>query len=136
MSDEWYDILQHEFNVNEGSFLLQLRCDLIWDKAAFSRLTGAMLDCCKVYDTTNDPPTTAFPGSPYYDRTVPRWLAEGFWYVYEFTKGHTSHPAWNEKIARDSDYYDKAYDWLFNLADWFFTGHCPLLDVDKGFAPM
>src|SRR6185312_7056217 len=122
MADEWYSILQHEFNANEGSFLLQLRCDLVWDRAAFTRLTGAMLDCCKVYDTTKDPPTTAFPGSPYYDRTVPRWLAEGFWYASTFIRGHTSHPAWREKIASDLDYYDKAYERLDDLAYWFFFG--------------
>jgi hypothetical protein len=72
MADEWYSILQREFNANEGSFLLQLRCDLVWDRTAFTRLTGAMLDCCKAYDTANDPPTTAYPGSQYYDSAYER----------------------------------------------------------------
>jgi hypothetical protein len=136
MADEWYSILQREFNAKEGSFLLQLRCDLVWDRTAFTRLTGAMLDCCKAYDTANDPPTTAYPGSQYYDRTVPRWLAEGFWYVASFVRGHTSHPAWREKIALDPDYYDSAYERLDLLADWFFSGQCPFRDPDEGFAPM
>ena len=136
MADEWYSILQHEFNANEGSFLLQLRCDLVWDRAAFTRLTGAMVECCEAYDTTDDPSTTAIPGSPYYDKTVPRWLAEGFWYTSTFVRGYTSHPAWREKIARDPDYFDDAYERLDLLADWFFTGDCPFLDSDMGFAPM
>lgn len=32
---------------------------------------------------------------------VPRWLAEGFWYVHDFVEGHTSHPAWKGKIAAE-----------------------------------
>ena len=136
MADEWYSILQHEFNANEGSFLLQIRCDLVWDRAAFTRLTGAMLECRRAYDTSRHTSRTLFGESAYDKDSVPRWLAEGFWFAYEFTKSHTSHPAWSEKIARDPDYYDKAYDRLFNLADWFFTGHCPFLDPDTGFAPM
>jgi hypothetical protein len=144
MSDGWYETLQHEFSADEGSFLLQLRTGMIWDKAAFTRLTTAMLECCKAYDRTYRPSET-LPVSEtqveqrlrdYYQQSVPRWLAEGFWFAYEFTKGHTSHPAWAEKIAREPGYYDKAYDRLFNLADWFFTGHCGSLDPDKAFAPM
>lgn len=136
MADEWYRVLQQEFNAHDGSFLLQLRSDLLWDKVAFSRLTSAMLECCKAYDTGNDPPTTHWPGSPYYDLTLPRWLTEGFWYVSTFVRDHTSHPAWREKIAREPDYYDRAYERLFWLAEWFFTGRCPFLDPDKAFMPM
>ncbi|HEY1391381.1 MAG TPA: hypothetical protein VGF38_22775 [Ktedonobacterales bacterium] len=136
MADEWYSILQHEFSGEEGSFLLRLRCDLVWDKAAFSRLTAAMLECCKAYDKGPHIPPTLFGESAYDKDSLPRWLAEGFWFTYEFTKGHASHPAWSEKIAREPEYYDKAYDRLFNLADWFFTGQCGFLDPDKEFVPM
>ena len=135
MSDDWYGILQHEFNANEGSFLLQLRSNLVWDKGAFSRLVEAMVECCRAYDTSNDPPTTAFPGSPYYELTVPRWLADGFWYLSTFVRDHTSHTAWHQKIAREPDYYNKAYERLFDLADWFFTGQT-LPNPDSTFAPM
>ena len=134
MADEWYSILQREFNANEGSFLLQLRCDLVWDRTAFTRLTGAMLDCCKEYDTSHQPPLER--AATYYQPSVPRWLAEGFWYVASFARGHTSHPAWREKIALDPDYYDNAYERLDLLADWFFSGECPFRDPDEGFAPM
>ncbi|HEX5158257.1 MAG TPA: hypothetical protein VFW17_13660 [Ktedonobacterales bacterium] len=143
MPDEWYGVLQREFSAEEGSFLLQLRTEMIWDKAAFTRLTTAMLECCKAYDRTFRPPET-LPLSEtqletlladYYQQSVPRWLAEGFWYLSDFPKGHTSHPAWHDTIAREPEYYDKAYWRLFILADWFFTGQGPL-DPDKRFAPM
>lgn len=133
MAEAWYDILQHEFAADEGSFLLQLRVRLVWDKAAFTRLTAAMLECCKEYDTSHQSLETRI--AAYHQQSVPRWLAEGFWFAYEFTWEHTSHPAWRENIALDQDYYEKAYERLFDLADWFFTGHSPL-DPDKGFSPM
>ena len=136
MADEWYSILQHEFSADVGSFLLQLRVELVWDKAAFSRLTAAMLECCKAYNISANPPPTLVGESSYDKESVPRWLAEGFWYVYEFTKGHTSHPAWAAKIAREPDYYEKAYERLFYLAERFFVGRCSFLDPDKEFAPM
>jgi hypothetical protein len=135
MPDEWYGVLQREFSAEEGSFLLQLRTEMIWDKAAFTRLTTAMLECCKAYDRSPHTPPTLFDESAYEKDTVPRWLAEGFWFAYEFTKGHTSHPAWSKKIAEEPEYYDMAYERLFDLADWFFTGHGPL-NPDKRFAPI
>jgi hypothetical protein len=136
MADEWYGTLQHEFNAHEGSFLLQLRTELVWDKVAFSRLTAAMLECCKAYDISADPPSTHWPGSPYYEASIPRWLAEGFWYLSSFVRDHTSHPAWREKIAREPDYYDQAYERLADLAYWFFTGQSLYLDGDKSYVPM
>ena len=46
MADEWYGTLQHEFNAHEGSFLLQLRTELVWDKVGIlapdSRYAGVL----------------------------------------------------------------------------------------------
>lgn len=134
MSDEWYGVLQREFAAKKGSFLLQLRSDLVWDKTAFSRLTAAMLDCCKAYDMSHQSPDAWV--ADYHQRSVPRWLAEGFWYASTFVKGHTSHPAWREKIVREPDYYDQAYERLFWLAEWFFTGQHSFRNPDVEFAPM
>ena len=134
MADEWYSILQHEFVADEGSFLLELRGNH-WDKAAFSRLIAAMFACCKAYDRSSQDSPTLFGESAYDKETVPRWLAEGFWFAYT-TKDYTSHPAWRERVAREPEYYDKAYERLFLLGDWFFTGHCAFFDPDIEFAPM
>jgi hypothetical protein len=40
------ELLRREFAAEEGSFLLQLRCDLHWDRGAFSRLEQAMRRVC------------------------------------------------------------------------------------------
>lgn len=132
MRDDYLSVLRREFSAEEGSFLLELRGN-VWDKAAFTRLTEAMLECCRAYDRTQPP--TLF-GHVYDTETVPRWLAEGFWYVDTFVRGHTSHPAWDDKKRREPDYYEAAYERLFDLADWFFTGQCPSLDPNRTFTPM
>ena len=132
--DDYFEVLQHEFNAEEGSFLLQLRCDLIWDKAAFTRLTSAMLACCQAYDEGMTQPT--FFGPAYDMARIPRWLAEGFWYLSNFVYDWTTHPAWNERRAREPEYYRAAYERLHALGDWFFSGKCPYIDQAKGFEPM
>ena len=134
MTSDYVSVLAHEFSAEEGSFLLQLRTEMTWDKVAFTRLTEAMLACCRAYDVGNlQPPLFE---QAYYTARLPRWLAEGFWTVGTFVQGHTSHPAWSAQKAREQGYYDAAYYRLFMLGEWFFTGQCPYKDPDRGFAPM
>jgi hypothetical protein len=134
MADNYRDILKSEFAAEEGSFLLQIRVHMQWDAAAFSRLTQAMLECCEEFDA-RDKHTT---GATYANDSscLPRWLAEGFWYVSWFIRNWTTHPAWKDRTAPHQDYYDRAYERLHMLADWFFTGDCPYADPTKGFVPM
>lgn len=40
------ELLRREFSAGEGSFLLQFRIDLHWDRNAFSRLEQAMRRIC------------------------------------------------------------------------------------------
>lgn len=40
--DETTKVLRREFDAEEGSFLLRLRGDLEWDRAAFTSLERAM----------------------------------------------------------------------------------------------
>jgi hypothetical protein len=127
-------VLQTEFSADEGSFLLQLRGDLVWNKTSFTRLTNAMLACCRAYDKGDLRFTMV--DVTYYTAQVPRWLAEGFWTVGTFVKGHTEHPAWDTKRAAEPEYYDAAYWRLHMLGEWFFTGQCPYKDPAVGFAPM
>jgi hypothetical protein len=135
-SKDWYEILEHEFSADDGSFLLQMRCDLVWNREAFTRLTEAMLACCQVYDNHSQQPTLPGFGLAY-DRTyLPRWIADGFWYCATYIEGFTSHPAWSEKIAAGSGYYEKAYERLRDLAQWFFSGECGYLNPAKQFASM
>ncbi len=134
MADDYAAVLAHEFAAGDGSFLLQLRTEMTWDKVAFTRLTEAMLACCRAYDQSDIHPT--FFVSPHDTMCLPRWLVDGFWYVSHFVRDWTTHPAWKERTAPGQDYYDRAYDRLFWLAEWFFTGHCPFTDPAWEFAPM
>jgi hypothetical protein len=117
----WLEILRQEFVEGEDSFCLQLRINLAWDKKAFSRLTAAMLQCCK---------------SMAQDEMLPRWLAEGFWYIPQFVRNWTTHPAWKETTQTEPQYYEDAYQRLDDLAYWFFIGESSYIDPEKGYAPM
>jgi hypothetical protein len=134
MADDYVSILAHEFSAGEGSFLLQLRVYLTWDKAAFTRLTQAMLSCCQAYDARER--RAAHVGSGADTTPLPRWLAEGFWYVGPFVRDWTTHPAWQERLAPEQGYYDAAYERLDMLAYWFFTGDSPYTDPARGFTPL
>lgn len=134
MEQDFFTILQSEFCAEDGSFLLQLRCDMVWDPVAFTRLTQAMLACCRAYALDDPNPTLMEPARE--KLLVPRWLAEGFWYVSFFVRDHTSHPAWSERTSRHPDYYERAYKRLEALAEWFFTGRCPYSNVESAFGPM
>jgi len=125
MNEDYLTILKYEFHAEEGSFLLQLRVNLRWDKVAFDRLTKAMFMCCKHFQEEY---------MQAQETMLPRWLAEGFWYLSYFVKEWTSHSSWEEKIAREPDYFKKAYERLFQLAFWFFEGIPPWNDVEKGWA--
>jgi len=121
MDQNFMDILRNEFNAENGSFLISLRVEMVWDKEAFSRLTAAMLQFCTLKAT---------------EETVPRWLACGFWEIPLFTRDWTAHPAWINTIQGDPTYYEKAYERLDALAFWFFTGDSFYIDAEKGYLPM
>ncbi|GAB7044468.1 MULTISPECIES: hypothetical protein [Catenuloplanes] len=55
-------VLKREFESVEESFMLGLRCDLVWDREAFSRLERSMRVACEKYEGRDD---------------LPRWAAEG-----------------------------------------------------------
>jgi hypothetical protein len=152
--DEYYlTVLAREFRAGEGSFLLQLRVDLHWDKDAFKRLTEAMRTCCEQYQYTQEQRDLDQQRREqlteeqlldeqmldvWYvhkqDTMLPRWLANGFWYISDFVEEWTSHPAWEKKRAREPDYFKKAYERLHRLAYWFFEGEPPWKDVEQGWA--
>lgn len=113
--ESYINILKHEFDAEDGSFLIQLRCSFYWDKTAFERLVAAMKNCCENNQE---------------NQLLERWLAEGFWFVQDFVEAHTSHPNFSKPYS--PLYYEKAYERLKDLAYWFFTGESPYLE-GKGF---
>ncbi len=102
--DDHLKILSREFAAEDGSFLIALGTDLVWDRDAFLSLTEAMRACCEKHSTTD---------------TVERWLAEGFWYLQRFVRDWTQHPEFPRPYP--ADYYERAYGRLDDLAEWFFT---------------
>lgn len=116
--EDYLEVLKHEFSAEEGSFLIQLRCNLYWDKTAFAKLTDAMKVCCQVNAA---------------NQQLERWLAEGFWYLQTFVRDWSSHPNFRKPYL--PEYYEKAYTRLDDLAYWFFCGQSPYLE-SRGFEPL
>ena len=112
------EVLQVEFEGGDGSFLVQLRIGLSWDVAAFNRLTRAMLEVVEARD----------PADP-----IPRWLAEGYWYLDWYVREWTSHGAFPR--PHSSSYYEQAYQRLHDLAYWLFFGESPCQNA-SGFGPL
>src|SRR5262249_57673260 len=103
--DDYERIVRREFNAEEGSFLLQLRCNYVWDKAAFSRLIIAMEKCAVAHEGRD---------------VIARWIAEGFWYLETFVPDHSGHPAFPR--PHGDEYYESAYERLHDLSYWLFVG--------------
>lgn len=112
------ETLRCEFDAEENSFLIKLRCDFYWDKDAFERLTEAMRDYCYESQEKN---------------LLERWIAEGFWFISHFVKDHSLHPSFPRPYA--PEYYEKAYERLDDLAYWFFFGQSPYIE-GKRFEPL
>jgi hypothetical protein len=105
------ELLRREFGAEDGSFLLQLRIDLHWDRQAFSRLEQAMRRVCARLEQQDH---------------LDRWLAEGYWYLSDFVPGHISHP--NFPRPEPAGYYAAATQRLWDLQYWFATGRSIYLD--------
>jgi hypothetical protein len=101
-------ILRNEFDASEGTFMIKLRPNLEWDKAAFNRLTAAMKLCAESKSS---------------DAKLERWVAEGFWFVPRFVREWTTHA--NFPKVHTADYYEKALTQLDDLAYWYFRGQSP-----------
>jgi len=103
--DEAMKTLAREFAAEEGSFLLRLRCDLAWDRAAFTRLERAMRAACEQCRSRD---------------TLDRWAAEGFHHVATWIPTWTAHP--NFPRPTPDSYYQDCLTRLEDLADWYFRG--------------
>ncbi|MEI7685173.1 MAG: hypothetical protein WCL32_09110 [Planctomycetota bacterium] len=108
------DILKREFTAQDGSFLIQLRPNLIWDKEAFSTLAAAMETCCKQCEQ---------------QETLDRWMVEGFWYMSWFVREWTSHPNFPRPLPLQ--YYEQSLRRLEALSYWYFSGCSPYQGDDS-----
>ncbi|GGK61899.1 hypothetical protein Ppa06_24090 [Planomonospora parontospora subsp. parontospora] len=105
-------LLRREFDAESGSFLLQLRCDLRWDRQAFSHLEKAMRRVCAQQETKDQ---------------LDRWLVEGYWYLADFVPNWTSHS--NFPRPEPPEYYEAALERLLDIQSWFVTGRSPYMDT-------
>jgi len=54
---------------------------------------------------------------------MPRWIAEGFWYLDTLTRGWVSHPSFPR--VHSDEYYAAAFARLRDLSYWLFVGERP-----------
>ncbi|MCP4936907.1 MAG: hypothetical protein GY927_22560 [bacterium] len=108
---DWHKQLCAEFAAAEGSFLIQLRCDLTWDTQAFEILINAMKHCCETNSKSHH---------------LERQIAEGFYYIPGFTRGWISQYKFKEK--QQQPYYDRSLEILDELAYWYFSGEPMMID--------
>ncbi|MEV7196655.1 hypothetical protein AB0N81_33380 [Streptomyces sp. NPDC093510] len=99
------DVLRREFAAEEGSFLLRLRCDLTWDREAFTRLERAMRIACAHHQASEQ---------------LHRWMADGFYEVATAVPAWTAHPDFPRPAPQS--YYEDCLERIGDLADWFFRG--------------
>jgi hypothetical protein len=104
------ELLRREFTAAEGSFLLRLRTEYHWDRAAFSRLERAMRRLCAAHESRSQ---------------LDRWLVEGYWYLSEYVPGMTGHPDFPR--PEPDSYYHAAARRLRDLQNWYVTGRSPYL---------
>ncbi|MFE7591615.1 hypothetical protein ACFU6K_19625 [Kitasatospora sp. NPDC057512] len=102
--DEVMSVLRQEFDAEEGSFLLRLRGELEWDRAAFTRLERARAACKQLQE----------------EQKLDRWIAEGFYELATWVPSWTSHPNFPRPVP--DSYYEDCIERLGDLADWFFRG--------------
>jgi hypothetical protein len=106
--ESYLNVLKNEFSAEENSFLFEFRCNLIWNQQSFVHLVSAMYECCEKQKT---------------NKVVEKWIAEGFWYCSSFIKDWSTHS--NFPKIYSSEYYEKSYNLLNDLAFYFFTGNHP-----------
>ena len=108
LDTEWpWDTLHAEQEAREGSFTDAMRREYRWDEEAFSRLEDAMRAACEALDG---------------DRTIERWVGEGFWYWTAIVPELTEHPRFT---APDATYLRRCLARLRDLGSWFFNGTSP-----------
>jgi len=97
-------ILRSEFDGEDGSFLIQIRCEFRWDWEAFRRLTAAM------YDVAEEVRGQA---------VIEKWITEGFWFCDTWIRDFTGHPDFPRPPEED---YRDALELLHDLAWFLFVG--------------
>lgn len=95
--------LVNEINAEEGSFLLQLKTEHIWNHNAFIRLLSFIY-----YEYINTK----------YDQKISREYVFGIWFLYEFSRDYALNFMYKEL---DEKYYEKAIEVFHDLIFVYFS---------------
>ncbi len=107
---KFFEILKNEFDGEEGSFLLKLRCELDWDWDAFQRLTSAMYEVAKIVC---------------YQNSIETWITHGFWFCDTWIREYTTHPDFPKP---EKQAHEDALELIHDLAYFLFVGESPFED--------
>jgi len=108
MDSDWpWETLRAEQEARPGSFTEAIRHDYRWDEEAFTRLEGAMRAACQVLES---------------QKTIERWVGEGFWCWTAVVPELTEHPRF---APPDATYLRQCLARLRDLGSWFFNGTSP-----------
>ena len=99
-----------QLDAEEGSFLFQARCELIWDWDAFYKLTSAMYEIADSY-RKND--------------YIEIWIAQRFWLCETWIREWTSHPDFPRPPEPS---YSDALELIQNLTSFLLMGKSPYED--------
>ncbi len=91
------EALKREFDGEEGSFSIKLRCGLNWDKRAFSNLVSTMYDIAEKYKG---------------EESIPIWVAYGFCFFDTWIREWTSHPDFPRP---EKEYYESSVGLIRDL---------------------
>ncbi|GIO96723.1 hypothetical protein J14TS5_18090 [Paenibacillus lautus] len=107
-------LLIDELEAGENSFLLDIRCNINWDHDKFVNLVTLINEYTKSIKACIQ---------------LDRQIASGIWYIFTFVQDWTSHDSFRNHNTRYSiDYYNEAYDLLYEVCNYFFTGILNYID--------
>ncbi|MEY9860556.1 hypothetical protein ABH935_006193 [Catenulispora sp. GAS73] len=101
------EALRHEYDAENGTFLLRARIERVWDREAFNRLQRTMREVCEELADQ--------------DR-IDRWIADAFWFAEGFVREDQSFHR-----PEPQEYFEDAKHRMFDLCSWLFTGQSPYL---------
>lgn len=108
--------IEDEFTSQPESFMAGLK-QLQWDQAKLIALLQDLQRLCQLLDR---------------EEMIERWLADGFWYLPNFIKTWPEHPEFPKEQLPDN--FQVVCGLLDDLAEWFFTDHCPWEDPENWLA--
>jgi hypothetical protein len=102
-----WETLRAEQEARPGSFTDAIRHEYRWDEDGFTRLEAAMRAACVVLQE---------------QKTIDRWVGEGFWCWTAVVPELTEHPRF---APPETTYLRECLARLRDLGSWFFNGTSP-----------